>query len=53
MYIAVNIKLARSDLARALKWSIRTETITDMIKELAKEEQRTGQKWYNYVIFTV
>ena len=53
MYIAVNIKLARSDLARALKWSIRTETITDMIKELARHEERTGQKWYEFVIFTV
>lgn len=38
MYIAVNMRMARVDLARALRFAIRKETLVDMIKALNRRE---------------
>ncbi len=35
MYIAVNMRVARVDLMRAIRFAIRKETLIDMIKALS------------------
>lgn len=48
MYIAVNMRIARVDLARALRFAIRKETLIDIIKELNRREN-----WEDYQVYYV
>lgn len=53
MYIAINKKVARTNISRALRFRIQAETITDMIYELNRACERNNCDWTDYIIFSV
>lgn len=52
-YIAVNARIARYDLSRALKFRLQAETITEMIQRLNRACEKNGYNWTDYIIFSV
>ena len=49
MYIAINHRIAKVDLARALRWRIQGETVVDIIEKM----NHRGLSFNDYVIFSV
>lgn len=47
MYVAVNMEIARVDLARAIRFAIRKETMIDLIKALSRRsDYKNFQVYY-------